>query len=119
LQYLTCSNVLKVQVLIYCLFREPSAVDKILYSISSAQYFKCVSQSFTCPRILGTQFIEETSRSLKFQKISRNLLHQDNKIYFFLNHQNEFKEFTQENDLVFSNDVCCDTEAVGRQNDRN
>jgi len=42
-----------------------------------------------------------------------NLLHQDTEIYFFRNHQNEFKElFSQENDLVFCNDVRSAIEAL-------
>jgi chemotaxis methyl-accepting protein methylase len=54
------------------------------------------------------------------QKKGWNLLHQDNEICFFRNHQNEFKEFfTQKNDLVFCNEVCCVIEAVGQQHDRN
>ena len=37
---------------------------------------------------------------------------------FFRNCQNEFKElFSQENDLVFFNDVCSVIEALGHQND--
>jgi hypothetical protein len=49
-----------------------------------------------------------------------NLLRLGTEICFFLNHQNEFKEFfTQEKDLVFCNDVCCVIEAAGQQHDRN
>jgi hypothetical protein len=34
-------------------------------------------------------------------------------IYFFRNSQNEFKEvFSQEDDLLFCNDVCCVTDAL-------
>jgi hypothetical protein len=48
----------------------------------------------------------------------RNLLHQDTEICFFCNHQIEFKEvFSQENDVVFCNDVCCVIEALGHQHD--
>jgi hypothetical protein len=43
-----------------------------------------------------------------------NVLHEDTEIRFFRNRQNAFKEFfSQENDLVFCNDICCVTEAVG------
>jgi len=43
-----------------------------------------------------------------------NLFHQDNEIYFFCNRQKEFKElFSQENDLVFCNDVCFVIDALG------
>ena len=42
-----------------------------------------------------------------------NLLRHDTEICFFCYHQNEFKEiFSQEDDLVFCNDVCCVTEAL-------
>jgi hypothetical protein len=48
----------------------------------------------------------------------RNLLHQDTEIYFFRKRQNEFKElFSQENDLVFCNDVCSVIVALGHQHD--
>ena len=47
-----------------------------------------------------------------------NLLHQDSKICFFCNHQNEFKEFfCQENALVFCNNACCVIEALGHEHD--
>jgi hypothetical protein len=60
----------------------------------------------------------------KLNSISRlhgwNLLHQDNEIRFFRNRQNEFKEFfSQENDLVFSNEFCSVIEALGHQHDPN
>ena len=46
------------------------------------------------------------------------LLHQDTEICFFSNRQNEFKEFfSQENDLVFGNDVCSVIEALRHQHD--
>ena len=42
-----------------------------------------------------------------------NLLLHDTEVCFFRNHQNEFEEiFSQEDDLVFCNDVCCVTEAL-------
>jgi hypothetical protein len=42
-----------------------------------------------------------------------NLLRHDTEICFFHYRQNEFKEiFSQEEDLVFCNDVCCVTEAL-------
>jgi hypothetical protein len=45
-----------------------------------------------------------------------NLLHQDTEICFFRNCQIGFKEFfSQENDLIFCNDVCCVIEALGHQ----
>jgi hypothetical protein len=48
------------------------------------------------------------------------LLHQDTEICFFPNRQNEFKEFfSQENDLVFGNDVCSVIEALRHQHDPN
>jgi hypothetical protein len=48
------------------------------------------------------------------------LLHQDTEICFFPNRQNEFKEFfSQENDLVFGNDICSVTEALWHQHDPN
>jgi hypothetical protein len=47
-----------------------------------------------------------------------DLLHQDNEICFFRNRQNEFEEvFSQENDLLFCNYVCCVTEALRHQHD--
>jgi len=46
------------------------------------------------------------------------LLHQDTEIYFFRNRQNELKElFSQENDLVFCNDICSVIETVELQHD--
>jgi len=43
-----------------------------------------------------------------------NLLHEYTEICFFRNRQNAFKEyFSQENDLVYRNDICCVTETVG------
>jgi hypothetical protein len=49
-------------------------------------------------------------------KISHNLLHQDTKVHFLCNHQNEFKEFfSLEDNLVFCNDVSSVTEALGHQ----
>jgi hypothetical protein len=48
-----------------------------------------------------------------------NLLHQDTEICFFHNRQNALKEFfSQENDLVFCNDICCVTEAAGHHHSR-
>jgi hypothetical protein len=45
-----------------------------------------------------------------------NLLQQGTKACFFHNHQDEFKcFFSQENDLVFCNDICCVMEALGHQ----
>jgi len=45
-----------------------------------------------------------------------NLLHQDTETCFFCNHQTEFKEFfSEENHLVFCNDVCFVTEAYVHQ----
>ena len=42
-----------------------------------------------------------------------NLLRHDTEVCFFRNHQNEFKEiFSQEDDLVLYNEVCCVTEAL-------
>ena len=47
-----------------------------------------------------------------------NLLHQDNEICFFRNCQNEFKDFfSQENDLLFCNDVYSVIEVLKQQHD--
>jgi hypothetical protein len=47
-----------------------------------------------------------------------NHLHQDSETCFFRNRQNAFKEFfSPENDLVFCDDICCVTEAVGHHHD--
>jgi hypothetical protein len=47
-----------------------------------------------------------------------NLLNQESEIPYFLNRQNEFREiFSQENDLVFCNDVCSVIDALGYQHD--
>ena len=55
---------------------------------------------------------------LGFRLKGWNLLHQDNEICFFRKSQNEFKEFfSQENDLVFCDDVCSVTEVGGHQHD--
>jgi hypothetical protein len=49
-----------------------------------------------------------------------NLLHQDSEIYFFPNRKNQVKEiFSQENHLVFCNDICSVIEVLGHQNDPN
>ena len=44
-----------------------------------------------------------------------NLLHQDTEIYFFHNRQNEPKNLSQENDLLFWKDVCFVIEALRHQ----
>jgi hypothetical protein len=45
----------------------------------------------------------------------RSILHPDTETGFFRNRQNEFKGFfSQENDLVFCNDVCSVIEALGQ-----
>jgi hypothetical protein len=45
-----------------------------------------------------------------------NLLHQDTETRLFCNHQTELKEFfSQENQLVFCNDICPVTEAYVHQ----
>jgi hypothetical protein len=45
-----------------------------------------------------------------------NLLQQDTKVCFLRNRQDEFKHFlSQENDLVFCNDICSVMEALGHQ----
>jgi hypothetical protein len=47
-----------------------------------------------------------------------HLPHQDTEICFFRNGQIEFKGFfSQENDVVFCNDVCCVIEALEHQHD--
>jgi hypothetical protein len=52
-----------------------------------------------------------------FQNERCYLLHEDIKICYFCNCQNEIEEFfSQENDLVFDNGVCSIVEALGHQN---
>jgi len=45
-----------------------------------------------------------------------NLLHQDTKVYFYHGNHEEFKDFfSQEDDVVFCNDVCCIIEILGHE----
>jgi len=51
-------------------------------------------------------------------KVRRSILHPDIETGFLPNRQNEFKGFfSQQNDLVFCNDVCSVIEAIGHQHD--
>ena len=53
-----------------------------------------------------------------FQSKVWNILHQDSDLYFFRDRQYEFKYiFSQENDVLFCNDVCSVIEVLGHQQD--